>query len=278
MNPSRKLRSLVPAAAIALLAVALVAPAAKAANIPPLATTAQYKALVSFVDKLDKLSNTPATAAQKATYEGQLDNKHESAVNKSTALFNRGKKAAQAESQRAFKTGARTIRRTEAGELAALRREYDARMDRAATNYDNAVGRVEDVYDSRTASLKKQIRRLRDQKAKAESVVRKEVIQEAIERRIKRGSDDRKLQQEEIADLKAGYRSEKNAIRSAKASATRSVQQSDDEAIETLRNRGKQIYNTRVRTLQSRRANQLRDLENKLNAGRAAISRMPASS
>ncbi|MDX6624778.1 MAG: hypothetical protein QOE75_2710 [Solirubrobacterales bacterium] len=278
MNPSRKLRSLVPVAAIALLAVALVAPAAKAANIPPLATTAQYKALVTFVDKLDKLSNTPATAAQKALYEGQLDNKHESAVNKSTALFNRGKRAAQAESQRAFKTGARTIRRTEAGELAALRREYDARMDRAATNYDNAVGRVEDVYDSRTASLKKQIRRLRDQKAKAESVVRKEVIQEAIERRIKRGSDDRKLQQEEIADLKTGYRSEKNAIRSAKASATRSVQQSDDEAIETLRNRGKQIYNTRVRTLQSRRANQLRDLENKLNAGRAAISRMPASS
>lgn len=278
MNPSRKLRSLVPVATIALLAVALVAPAAKAANIPPLATTAQYKALVTFVDKLDKLSNTPATAAQKATYEGQLDNKHESTVNKSTALFSRGKRAAQAESQRAFKTGARTIRRTEAGELAALRREYDARMDRAATNYDNSIGRVEDAYDSRTASLKKQIRRLRDQKAKAESLLRKEVIQEAIERRIKRGSDDRKLQQEEIADLKAGYRREKNAIRSAKASATRTVQQNDNEAIETLRNRGKQIYNTRVRTLQSRRANQLRDLENKLNAGRAAIARMPTSS
>lgn len=278
MNPSRKLRSLVPVAALALLAVALLAPAAKAANIPPLVTTAQYKALVSFVDKLDKLSNTPATAVQKAIYDGQLENKHGAAVNKSTALFNRGKKAAQAESQRAFKTGARTIRRTEAGELAALRREYDARMDRAANNYDSAVGRVEDAYDSRTASLKKQIRRLRDQKANAESIVRKEQIQEAIGRRVKRGADDRKVEQEEIADLRTGYRREKEAIRSAKASATRVVQQSDDEAIETLRTRGKRIYNTRVRTLQSRRANQLRDLENKLNAGRAAIARMPLSS
>lgn len=278
MNPSRKLRSLVPVAAVALLALALVAPAAKAANIPPLATSAQYKALVTFVDKLDKLSNTPATAAQKAIYDGQLENKHEAAVNKSTALFNRGKKVAQAESQRSFKTGARTIRRTEAGELAALRREYDARMDRAASNYDNAVGRVEDVYDSRTASLKKQIRRLRQQKANAESLVRKEVIQEAIERRIKRGAEDRTIEQEEIADLKAGYRREKAAIRSAKASATRSVTQNDNEAIETLRNRSKRIYNTRVRTLQSRRANQLSDLENKLNAGRAAIARMPVSS
>lgn len=278
MNPSRKLRSLVPVAAVAMLAVALVAPAAHAANIPPLATTAQYKALVSFVDKLDQLSNTPATAAKKATYSGQLDNKHEAAVNKSSALFNRGKQAAQAESQRAFKTGARTIRRTEAGELAALRREYDARMDRAATNHENAVGRIEDVYDSRTASLKKQIKGLRKQKANAEGIVRKEVIQEAIERRIKRSSEDRKLEQEEIADLNAGYRREKAAIRSAKASATRTVQQNDNEAIETLRNRGKQIYNTKVRTLQSRRANQLGDLERKLNAGRAAIARMPASS
>ena len=46
----------------------------------------------------------------------------------------------------------------------------------------------------------------------------------------------------------------------------------------TLRNRGKQIYNTTVRTLQARRGNQLNDLERKLNAGRAAITRMPDKS
>jgi hypothetical protein len=278
MNPSRKLRSLVPVAAIALLAVALVAPAAKAASIPPLATTAQYKALVGFVDRLDKLSNTPATSAQKASHGGQLENKHAAVVSKSTALFNRGKRAAQAESQRAFQSGAGTIRRTEAGELAALRAEYDTRMDRAASDYESAVGRVEDAYDRKIASLRKQVRRLRDQKANAEGVVRKAQIEEAIERRVKRVAEDRKLEREEVADLRAGYRREKETIRSAKGSATRVVQQDDDEAIEALRNHGKRIYNTRVRTLQSRRANQLRDLENKLNAGRAAIARMPVSS
>src|SRR5262249_47777038 len=156
-------------------------------------------------------------------------NKHQSAVNKSTALFNRGKKAAQAESQRSVRTGVRTIRRTEAGELAALRNEDDARMDRAANNYESAGGRVEDAYDTRTASLKKQLRRLRDQKANADSLVRKEQIQEAIERRVERGAEDRKVRQEELTDLRAGYRREKNAIRGAKASATRVVQQNDDE-------------------------------------------------
>lgn len=278
MNRSRMLRSLVPAAAVALLAVALLAPAANAANVPPLASTAQYKALASFVAKLGGLSNTPATAAQKAGYDGQLENKHEAAVDKSTALFNRGKKAAQAESQRAFQAGVRTIRTTEAGELAALRRDYDARMNQAASNYENAVGRLEDTYDSRGAALRKEIRALRKQKASAEGVVRKALIQEAIELRVKRIADDRKVEQEELADLKAGYRREKDAIRSAKASASRVVQQNDDEAIETLRSRGRMIYNARVRTLQSRRVNQVQDLENKLNAGRASIARMPASS
>jgi hypothetical protein len=277
MNPFRKLRSIVPVAALALLAIALVAPAAKAATVPPLASTAQYRALVGYLDKLNKLSGTSATAAQKTAYEGQLDNKHGAAVNKSTALFLRAKKAAQAESQRALQTGVRTIRSTEAGELAALRRDYDARMDRAATLHESAVGKLEDVYDSRADSLRKQIRSLRKQKAKAQSAVSKALIEEEIELRVKRLADDRKVLQEELADLKAGYRREKDSIRSAKASATRVVQQNDDEAIQTLRTRNRQIYNTRVRTLQSRRQNQIGDLENKLNAGRAAIARMPVS-
>lgn len=278
MNRSRMPRLLVPVAAVALLAVALLAPAANAANVPPLATTAQYKALAGYVAKLGGLSSTPATAAQKTSYDGQLENKHEAAVNKSTALFNRGKKAAQAESQRAFRTGVRTIRTTEAGELAALRRDYDARMNQVAANYESAVGRLEDAYDKKGAALRKEIRALRKQKAEAEGVVRKALIQEEIELRVKRIADDRKVEQEELADLRAGYRREKAAVRSAKASASRTVQQNDDEAIETLRNRGRMIYNARVRTLQSRRVNQVQDLENKLNAGRASIARMPASS
>lgn len=278
MNLSRKLRLFVPTAAVALIALALVAPVANAANVPLLVTTAQYKALVRYVDKLDGLSNTPATTAQKAAFEDQLANKHDAAANKANALFSRAKRAAQAESQRAVQAGVRTIRATEATELTALRNDYDARINRAADIYQSAVGRLEDVYDSRAASLRKQIRRLRKQKANADGVLRKTEIEEAIERRVKLAADDRKVEAEELADLKAGYRREKAAIRSAKASATLSVQQNDDEAIETLRNRSKRIYNTRVRTLQSRRVNQLRDLDNKLNAGRAAIARMPVSS
>jgi hypothetical protein len=278
MNPSRKVRRLIPAIATALLAVALLAPAAKAADIPSLINTPQYKSLIGFVEKLESLSNAPATTAKKANYEDQLQNKHDATVGKSTALFNRGKKAALIESERAISTGVKTIRQTEAGELTALRRDYDARMDRAATNYAHAVGRVEDVYDNRTAALGKQVSRLRKQKANAEGALRKATIQEAIDRRTKRASENRKLKGEELFDLKAGYGREKAAIRGGKQSATKSVQQSDAEAIVTLRNRGKRIYNSTVRTLQSRRVDQLHDLERKLNRGHAAITRMPVKS
>lgn len=278
MKPSRKARRLIPASVTALLAVALLAPAAKAAEIPSLVTTSQYKALVGYVEKLNGLSHAPATAAQKASYEDQLENKHDATVDKATALFNRGKAAAQRESQRQITIGVRTIRQTEAGELAALRRDYDARMNRAAENHDHAVARVEDIFDSRNAALSRQITRLRKQKAEAESPLRKARIQEAIDRRTKRVSENRKLQQEEVADLKAGYSREKAAIREGKQSATQSLQQNDAEAIVTLRNRSKRIYNSSVRTLQARRVNQLNDLERKLNAGRAAIARIPATS
>ncbi len=278
MRSTRKLRRPVPAIAAALIVVALLAPAVRAADIAPLVTTSQYKALVGFVEKLGQLSNTPATTAKKASYESQLENKHDAAVDKSTALFNRGKKAATLESNRAVQTGVKTIRQTEAGELAALRRDYDARIDRAATDYEHALGRIADVYDSRNAALTKQVSRLRKQKANAEGALAKARIQEAIDRRSKRASENRKLQQEEVADLKAGYGREKAALRSAKQSATLSLQQNDAEAIVTLRNRSKRIYNSTVRTLQNRRVNQLHDLERKLNAGRASIARMPDKS
>jgi hypothetical protein len=277
MNPSGKVRRLIVALGAAMFAVALLAPAVKAAEVPPLVTSPQYKALVGFVEKLEGLSHVPATAARKAGYEDQLENKHGATVDKANALFNRGKKVARLESDRAVKAGVRTIRRTEAGELEGLRNDYDQRMDRAATNYANAVGRVESVFDARNTALAKQVKSLRKAKANAEGAIRKATIQESIDRRTKRAAENRKLEGEEIADLKSGYRREKAAIRSGKQSATQSLQQNDAEAIVTLRNRSKRIYNSTVRTLQSERVDQMNDLERKQNAGRNAITRMPST-
>ena len=171
----------------------------------------------------------------------------------------------------------RTIRQTEAGELAALRRDYDARMDRAAANYERAVGRVEDVFDNRNAPRSRQVSRLRKQKAKAEGASAKPRSRKRStggpNAAVKTASSSRKKSPTSRPATVA-----KKPRSAAASSPPRGVQQNDAEAIVTLRNRGKRIYNSTVRTLQARRVDQLHDLESKLNAGRAAIARMPVKS
>lgn len=276
MNSPRRPRLLVPLAGVALLAAALLAPSANAAQAPPFSTSAQYKALAAFVDKLDGLASTPISPAQKTAFDGQLDNKHQAAVNKLNALFNRAKALAKNESNRAFKKSSQTIRRSESGELASLRGEYDARLASAAANYEAELARIQDEFGDRIEALHKEIRRLRKQKAAA-ATAQQPQFQEAIERRVDRLVADGELEREELADLKAAYGKEKAAIRAAKASAAQLVLKDDDAAIQKLRNDHKRIYNARVATLEGKRNNQLVDLDGKLDAGRAAIERMPVT-
>ncbi|MGE0065725.1 MAG: hypothetical protein AB7T48_00055 [Solirubrobacterales bacterium] len=222
------------------------------------------------------LAGTPTAAAQKSAYDGQLDNKHQAAVNKSNALFNRAKAQANNESNRAFKKSSQTIRRSESGELAGLRSEYDARLASAAANYEAEFARIQKEFGDRIEALHKEIKRLRKQKGAA-ATAQQPQFQEAIERRVDRRVADGELEREELADLKAAYGKEKAAIRAAKASAAQLVLRDDAAAIQKLRNDHKRIYNARVATLQGKRDNQLGDLEGKLGAGRSAIERMPVN-
>src|SRR5215207_8224280 len=86
----------------ALLLFALV-PAALAAKAPPLATTAQYKAFVDYVKKLDGLVGQPTSAAEKAKYETELTAKRTAAAHKANALSKRGSDEAKAEYDAKFK-------------------------------------------------------------------------------------------------------------------------------------------------------------------------------
>src|SRR4051794_38703754 len=82
--------------ALAVLLALLALPATGAAKPPSLASTAQYKAFVEFVKKLDGLVGQQTTAAQKDTYQAELTAKKEAAAHKANALFNRGSDEAQA--------------------------------------------------------------------------------------------------------------------------------------------------------------------------------------
>jgi hypothetical protein len=266
-----------PFAVLALAAVLLLAPNAGAATVPTLASSPQYKALATYVTKLRSLQAQPTTAAQKAAYESALTAKHAAAVNKSTALFARGKKEAKAETQSRFRSGAAKVRKVEARALADLRAEFNTRLDDAEAGYGKKIDAVEAEYDARIAKRDREIQRLRVQKAKSGSLAKKTSIQKQIAALIKQIGDDKKRERGALAELKDRFAEEKSEIREAKAADTVAIGEANQTAIEKLRARSTRSYNNKVATLQLRRTNQLLDLEAKLTEGRAYIGLMPVA-
>lgn len=267
-------RALLPLA-LPLIIALLLAPPASAAKVPTLASTAQYKALVEYVDELEGLAAQPTTAAQKAAYDSELTSKHGAAVLKSTALFLRGKKVASKESRTRFRAGSLKVRRAEAAEIATVQDAYGDRLDRAAEAYANELSRLEDIYQRRFAALQKQIADRRVKKAKAKDPRRKAAIQGRIDALIRRVADTRKQRGEAKAELKARYAEEEKALRTGQQRAVAAVRENGDESVAQLRNRWNRVYDRKVASLRAKRASQVADLEAKLNRGRGAIASMP---
>src|SRR3954463_7438382 len=96
-------------AALMLAALALLSPAAPAAKAPPLAATAQYKAFVDYVKKLDGIAGQARSAAQKDKYEAELTAKRAAAAHKANALFKRSSAEAEAEFDAQFKDQAAIV-------------------------------------------------------------------------------------------------------------------------------------------------------------------------
>ncbi|HWT90675.1 MAG TPA: hypothetical protein VN179_06125 [Solirubrobacterales bacterium] len=271
-------RSTITALALAAAAVLLLAPAATAApNVPTLASTPQYKAFVQYVAKMRSLQGKPATAARKATYESKLSAKHQAAVNKANALFQRAKAAVKAETRRSLKEATEQVRQGEAAELAELRQEYVDRLDAATASAQRKLDLLVDRFNARQAAIQRQIAELRVKKAKAKSLARKDQIQAQINVLVEQIANSRRQEREQTAALKARYAKQKRAIVAGHKADVTEVREERQEAVDNLRARWNRTYNREVETLQEKRVRQLAQLEAKLNAGRAAIASMPAA-
>src|SRR5689334_21328571 len=111
MGKLRCLKVLVPGiAALALLAAPTAAPAIK---VPGLASSAQYKAFIEYVTKLDGLATQPTSTERKNTYEAKLTAKETAAAHKANALFKRASEVAQAEADEAAKGQVEGVRAKE---------------------------------------------------------------------------------------------------------------------------------------------------------------------
>lgn len=261
-----------------VLCAALLLPAtAGAGKRPSLASTAQYKAFVEYVKKLDGLVGQPSSSAQKAAYESELTAKLEAATHKANALFNRGSDEAQAEAEAKFKEQRATIRRAEAEEAEALDAEFAAKVRKAAESYREKIQRVETGHRNFEAKVNQQIARLREEKANAADVAEKDAIQERITAKITELQAKRKEESQKRAELKKAFRKEKAALHAAEAKKQEKLEADAEAQIQKSSKHWKHVLVEKEADLDAKRDQQLAYLTSKAEKGRTDIASMPAS-
>ena len=260
----------------ALLLFALV-PAALAAKAPPLATTAQYKAFVDYVKKLDGLVGQPTSAAEKAKYETELTAKRTAAAHKANALSKRGSDEAKAEYDAKFKEQAEIVRRVEDDELEAVAAEYDGKIDRAAGSYQLKLTRVDQGRQTFEARVREQIEGLRAQKAQTADVAQKTAIQERITALIEQIAAKRAGSTQKRADLKAGFREQKQQIEAGRVKRADEIAAAAEAKIAKISKHWKKAAANKKASLDAKRERQLAYIEAKLEKGRTDIASMPVT-
>ncbi|HET9162955.1 MAG TPA: hypothetical protein VFN89_05870 [Solirubrobacterales bacterium] len=277
MKSNRMHRFRLLPALVAVCAFFLLSAGASANKAPSLASTAQYKAFIAYVKKLDGQIGQPTTAAQKEAYEAELSAKKEAAAHKANALFKRSSEETLAESNAKRKEQSAAVRRVEEGELEVLGAEFATKLERATASYQAKLKRVahgRHTFESRT---QEQIRALRAKKARAAGKARKKAIQEQITDLIGEISVKRQEASKKRAELKASFGAQKEEIHVAEAKKETAIGEAAEAKIEEISKHWKKDYVEKKATLNSKRESQLRYLAAKLEKGRADIATMPAA-
>jgi len=261
------------AASIALLA----APAALALKAPSLASSAQYKAFIEYVKKMEGRSSQPTSSATKATFEAKLTAKKTAAAHKANALFKRAAEEAQAEANETAKEQVEGARSKEAKKLAALKAETSARLERLEAEFQTKFEKVETGHRNREGALKEQIRGLRGQKSQAKPGKPKEKIQEhieAVQAEIKANHEDEK---ERRQALKAAVEKKRGPIEGAAKEEEVAIGEKAEETVKKIDKHWQKAYEEKKAALNATRESRLGYLEKKLEQGRAAIAAMPST-
>ncbi len=275
MGKRRCLRVLVPG--VAVLALLLAAPAgALAGKTPGLASSAQYKAFIEYVEKLDGLAAQPTSTQQKNTYEAKLTAKKTAAAHKANALFKRAGEEAQAEADAAAKEQVEGVRAKEDKALEALHIETNQKLDRTEASFHGKFERIATGHKNRENALKAQIAELRAKKAGAAAGAPKAQIQERIEKVSGEVTANRADEKQKRQVLKAAVTKQREQIKSTAEADEAEIGEASGATIKKIESHWNKQYLEKKAALNTTRENRLGYLEQKLEQGRADIAAMPA--
>jgi hypothetical protein len=261
----------------AVVALLLAAPAALAVKTPGLASSAQYKAFIEYVKKMEGRSSQPTSSETKNKFEAKLTAKKTAAAHKANALFNRASREAQEEANAAAKEQVGSVRAKEGEKLEALQAATTGKLEANEATFHSKFEHVANSHRNRESILKEQIRALRAQKSNAAPGQPKEKIQERIERiqgEIKATREDEKTKR---GQLKKSVEEKRQAIESSSKEEEVAIGEKAEKVVKKIQNHWAKAYEEKKAALNTTRENRLGYLGSKLEQGRAAIAAMPAN-
>jgi hypothetical protein len=264
---------IIGAAVVALL----LAPTAFAVKTPGLASSAQYKAFIEYVKKMEERSSQPTSSETKNKFEAKLTAKKTAAAHKANALFNRASDEAKAKANASAKAQVEAARAKEGKNLEALKAETNGKLERLEAEFHAKFERMETGHRNREGALKEQIRGLRGQKSQAKPGTPKEKIQEHIEKvqgELKANREDEKEKREALKGL---VEKKRVPIEEAAKAEEVAIGEKAEEIVKKIQNHWAKAYEEKKAALNSTRENRLGYLESKLEQGRAAIAAMPST-
>jgi hypothetical protein len=263
---------------VALFGLLLAAPGpAQAVKAPSLASSAQYKAFIEYVHKLDGLATRPTSAEQKNTFEAKLTAKKTAAAHKANALFKRASEEVKAEANASAKEQVERVRAKEDEALEALDAETNRKLDRTDASFHVKFERIATGHRNREKALKGQIGELRAKKAAAAPGAPKAQIQERIEKVGDEVRANRADEKEKRKALKGAVSKQRKQIKSHAAGKEAEIGEAAEETVQKIDKHWNRQYLAKKESLNKTRESRLGYLEQKLEQGRADIAAMPVA-
>lgn len=269
---TRAAAAIVPLIATGLL---VAAPAQAKQPIPGITQTAQWQVLKTYVNQLQGLVNTPATAQQKANYRLRLNTKQAAANERVKKLYsqrlqriiNRDKAKEKQQIQKLKNSADRQV-----GQLVAQR---SGRLATEKANFADKLAEISDRYATALAADSRQLKRLQRNLRKTTDPFQRQIILSHIETVQKGITRLKQARKKDIDSATALHRQKVSGIREKFAGKIASTRSYYKGLINQVRSAWKTIYADDVAATKSVRTKQFQLVTNLRNRGAGYIDQMP---
>ncbi|MFM9044483.1 MAG: hypothetical protein ACKOL0_01540 [Solirubrobacterales bacterium] len=269
---TRAIATIAPLIALGLVAVA---PNPAQGAIPNIKDTAQWRNLISYVNTLEGKRNTPATPAQKESFQQRLNTKQSAANSKVASLY--GQRLKQITNRDTAEERRQVNRLLKASQqrVDALQAQRANRIGIAKETFASQVARIKGRFAASIDRDSRQLTTLRKRLAKTSDPVRRQLILNSIDTVENELSQLRAAQRKSINAATDDHRTRIAGIRSKYSARIKDTRAYYQRQIDVVQNSWKVKYADNVAQLKSKRTREYGFVGNCKSRGEGYINQMP---